>query len=153
MRPLLALVAHPFPAEAGGRPFRCLWLFPLPERNRHAPLLGQLAGEGWTTALPIVIARLGTPLEFRRWMPGEPTMPGKWDIPRPPEEAPLVKPDVLLVPLLAFDRKGYRLGYGGGFYDRTLEMLREPASPLWRLALPMRYRKLTACPMTTMTRS
>ena len=87
------------------------------------PLLGRLAGEGWTTALPIVV-KPATPLEFRRWMPGEPTIPGRWDIPRPADEAPLVEPDVLLVPLLAFDRKGYRLGYGGGFYDRTLELLR-----------------------------
>jgi 5-formyltetrahydrofolate cyclo-ligase len=49
---------------------------------------------------------------------------GLWDIPVPPETAPEVIPDVLLVPMLAFDRRGYRLGYGGGFYDRTLEKLR-----------------------------
>ena len=47
-----------------------------------------------------------------------------WDIPAPPEQAPEVLPDVLLVPLLAFDRAGYRLGYGGGFYDLTLAKLR-----------------------------
>jgi 5-formyltetrahydrofolate cyclo-ligase len=87
------------------------------------PLLGKLAGEGWTTALPIVIAPR-QPLEFRRWLPGEPTVLGKWDIPRPSEDAPLLQPDVLLVPLLAFDRRGYRLGYGGGFYDRTIPGLR-----------------------------
>jgi 5-formyltetrahydrofolate cyclo-ligase len=49
---------------------------------------------------------------------------GRWDIQVPPAEAPEVLPDVLLVPLLAFDREGFRLGYGGGFYDRTLEKLR-----------------------------
>lgn len=97
--------------------------FPYQSEIDTRPLLGRLAGEGWTTALPIVIA-LGQPLEFRRWLPGEPTVPGKWDIPRPPKSSPLVEPDVLLVPLLAFDRKGFRLGYGGGFYDRTLELLR-----------------------------
>jgi 5-formyltetrahydrofolate cyclo-ligase len=85
--------------------------------------LGRLAGDGWTTALPIVIA-LGEPLVFRRWLPGEPTVPGMWDIPQPTEDARVVEPDVLLVPMLAFDRQGYRLGYGGGFYDRTLETLR-----------------------------
>ena len=52
-------------------------------------------------------------------------MPGAWDIPVPVDSAPEVLPDVLLVPMLAFDRKGFRLGYGGGFYDRTLEKLRE----------------------------
>jgi 5-formyltetrahydrofolate cyclo-ligase len=87
------------------------------------PLMGKLAGEGWTTCLPVVIAR-GEPLAFRRWYPGEPTMTGQWNIPRPSDQSPLVEPDVLLVPMLAFDRKGYRLGYGGGFYDRTLAKFR-----------------------------
>lgn len=87
------------------------------------PLLGRLAGEGWTTCLPIVISA-GLPLLFRKWMPGAPVVLGEWDIPRPPEDATEVDPDVLLVPLLAFDRTGYRLGYGGGFYDRSLAKLR-----------------------------
>ena len=64
------------------------------------------------------------PRSVRAWAPGEPLAPGLWDIPVPPETAPEVIPDVLLVPMLAFDRRGYRLGYGGGFYDRTLEKLR-----------------------------
>ena len=51
-------------------------------------------------------------------------MPGAWDIPVPTVDAAEVFPDVLLVPMLAFDRRGFRLGYGGGFYDRTLEKLR-----------------------------
>jgi 5-formyltetrahydrofolate cyclo-ligase len=51
-------------------------------------------------------------------------VPGIWNIPVPPETSPEVLPDVLLVPMLAFDRRGYRLGYGGGFYDRTLVKLR-----------------------------
>jgi 5-formyltetrahydrofolate cyclo-ligase len=87
------------------------------------PLLGRLAGDGWATCLPVVLG-MGLPLEFRSWYPGEPTISGKWGIPRPAESAVQVEPDVLLVPLLAFDRVGYRLGYGGGFYDRTLSMLR-----------------------------
>ena len=87
------------------------------------PLLGVLASEGWETALPVVTGA-GLPLVFRVWAPGSPTVPGIWNIPMPPEGSAAVEPDVLLVPLLAFDRKGYRLGYGGGFYDRTLAMLR-----------------------------
>ena len=50
--------------------------------------------------------------------------PGAWDILTPGEDAPIVKPDVFLVPLLAFDKRGFRLGYGGGFYDRTIELAR-----------------------------
>ena len=87
------------------------------------PLLNRLRRDGWRTCLPVVIAQ-GVPLVFRAWNPGEPLVPGVWDIPAPPEQAPEVLPDVLLVPLLAFDRAGYRLGYGGGFYDLTLAKLR-----------------------------
>jgi 5-formyltetrahydrofolate cyclo-ligase len=87
------------------------------------PLLGKLGGEGWTPSLPVILGK-NLPLEFRRWYPGEPTVPGRWDIPRPMEDAHVVSPDVLLVPMLAFDRAGYRLGYGGGFYDRTLADLK-----------------------------
>ena len=86
-------------------------------------LFDKLVAEGWTTALPVVVAK-NTPLVFRQWKPGDALVLGRWDIQVPPVEAPEVLPDVLLVPLLAFDRKGYRLGYGGGFYDRTLEKLR-----------------------------
>jgi 5-formyltetrahydrofolate cyclo-ligase len=101
--------------------------FPYMSEIDARPLLGKLAGEGWTTCLPIVIAK-GEPLIFRRWLPGEPTEPGVWNIPKPLETAPLLEPDVLLVPLMAFDRKGFRLGYGGGFYDRTLDLLRAKKS-------------------------
>jgi 5-formyltetrahydrofolate cyclo-ligase len=87
------------------------------------PLLTKLASEGSTTCVPVVLKN-EKPLEFRCWQPGQPTVPGRWDIPVPPEQAEVVEPDVLLVPLLAYDRDGYRLGYGGGFYDRTLKKLR-----------------------------
>jgi 5-formyltetrahydrofolate cyclo-ligase len=86
-------------------------------------LLAKLVAEGWTTALPIVVGK-ELPLMFRTWKPGEPLVSGLWDIQIPADAAPEVEPDVLLVPMLAFDRKGYRLGYGGGFYDRTLANLR-----------------------------
>jgi 5-formyltetrahydrofolate cyclo-ligase len=88
------------------------------------PMLDRLHRAGWQTCLPVVIGP-EEPLVFRAWAPGEPLVPGAWDIPVPAETAPEVLPDVLLVPMLAFDRKGFRLGYGGGFYDRTLEKLRE----------------------------
>ncbi len=86
-------------------------------------LFEKLVRDGWVTALPTVVAK-NTPLVFRQWAPGEPLISGRWDIQIPPDSAPEVQPDVLLVPMLAFDRKGYRMGYGGGFYDRTLEKLR-----------------------------
>ena len=85
-------------------------------------LLNALRRAGWVTALPVVLGE-GLPLEFRAWAPGEKLVPGVWDIPVP-DEAEEVFPDVLLVPGLLYDRAGYRVGYGGGFYDRTLVKLR-----------------------------
>jgi len=87
------------------------------------PLMARLVGEGASTALPVVAGK-GRPLIFRRWRPGEPLEEAHFGIHVPPATAQEVEPDVLLVPMLAFDRQGYRLGYGGGFYDRTLERLR-----------------------------
>ena len=87
------------------------------------PLLTKLAAAGWVTALPVIPGK-GVPLIFRAWQPGEPLGSGLWDIKIPLETSPEVVPDVLIVPLLAFDARGYRLGYGGGFYDRTLAKLR-----------------------------
>jgi 5-formyltetrahydrofolate cyclo-ligase len=87
------------------------------------PLMARLASETWRTALPVVVGR-GLPLTFRAWSPGEQTVEGAWSIPVPLTSAPEVEPDVLLVPMLAFDGAGFRLGYGGGFYDRTLARLR-----------------------------
>ena len=86
-------------------------------------LLGRLASAGWATALPVVVAK-DEPLIFRRWSPGEALVSVLWGIQLPPGTALEVSPDVLLVPMLAYDARGYRLGYGGGFYDRTLAKLR-----------------------------
>jgi 5-formyltetrahydrofolate cyclo-ligase len=86
-------------------------------------LLGALAAEGYATALPAVVGR-GSPLTFRLWRPGEPTLPGGMGIPEPLDTAPPVEPDLLFVPLACFDRRGHRVGYGAGYYDRSLERLR-----------------------------
>lgn len=119
----LLLASHPFPVLLKIGQQSVSAFYPYQSEIDTRPLLGKLSGEGWTTCLPIVLGK-NLPLEFRRWLPGEPTIPGIWGIPRPPETSPEVEPDVLVIPLLSFDRKGYRLGYGGGFYDRTLEKLR-----------------------------
>ncbi len=87
------------------------------------PLLAALAARGHATALPAVAAR-GQPLVFRSWRPGDALIPGYMNIPEPAPEAPEIVPAVVLVPLLAYDVTGHRLGYGGGYYDRTLAALR-----------------------------
>lgn len=85
------------------------------------PLVRRLHQRGGRFALPVVVEK-AAPLVFRVWAPGEKLVPGVWQIPVPEADRP-VEPDVLLVPLVGYDARGYRLGYGGGYYDRTLAAL------------------------------
>ena len=118
------MAARGLPPEIGMATGAVSGFIPYKSEITTIPMLERLHAEGWRTCLPIVIA-MEEPLVFRAWAPGEPLVPGAWEIPVPRESAPEVLPDVLLVPMLSFDRRGFRLGYGGGFYDRTLEQLRE----------------------------
>ncbi len=87
------------------------------------PLMRRLADAGFRLALPVITERR-QPLTFRAWSFGDPMTSGVWGIREPTASAPVVAPDILLVPLAAFDRRGFRIGYGGGYYDRTLKALR-----------------------------
>jgi 5-formyltetrahydrofolate cyclo-ligase len=96
---------------------------PLADEFRAWPLLRRLHGEGYRLALPVMQGK-GNPLLFRAWQPGDAMDSGVWGIAEPKADKAALEPDILIVPLLAFDRRGWRLGYGGGFYDRTLKGLR-----------------------------
>ena len=87
------------------------------------PLLRRLLDLGHVCALPVVEDR-AMPLTFRRWRPDDVLVADGYGIPTPLDTAPAVTPRVVLVPLVAFDRRGCRLGYGAGYYDRTLSTLR-----------------------------
>jgi 5-formyltetrahydrofolate cyclo-ligase len=87
------------------------------------PLLHRLAALGVGLALPVT-RDADLPLEFRRWKPGDGLVQGAYGISHPQSLAPVVRPSLLLLPLLAFDAQGWRLGYGAGYYDRTLAALR-----------------------------
>jgi 5-formyltetrahydrofolate cyclo-ligase len=94
--------------------------WPLAGEIDTRPLLHALAERGHAVLLPVTPKR-GLPLDFRRWRPGDVMPAGRFGTPVPLGE-PMV-PSLLLVPLLAFDRRGHRLGYGAGYYDRTLAAL------------------------------
>lgn len=93
----------------------------MPMRTEIDPLPAMAAHQG-PVCVPVIIAK-GQPLKFREWTPGCAMITGEFGALIPAEGA-WIEPHVLIVPLLAFDARGYRLGYGGGFYDRTLQALR-----------------------------
>jgi 5-formyltetrahydrofolate cyclo-ligase len=102
---------------------------PMANELRLWPLLRRLAGEGHALALPIVQGK-GRALLFRAWKPGDAMAKGVWGIAEPLADRASLEPDVVIAPLLAFDVCGWRLGYGGGFYDRTLRELRRRKAPI-----------------------
>lgn len=109
------------------------------------PLYAALLARGLTGGLPVVVGK-GKPLLFRRWRPGDALVPGVLGIGVPPSDAPMVEPDLLLVPLLAFDRRGYRLGYGGGFYDRTLAA-RRARGPVLAIGVAFAAQEIPTVPV------
>lgn len=120
--------------------------WPMPGELDLRPLLEALHDRGCVCALPVVVRR-HEPLEFRRWEPGAPLVTSRFGIAEPPSESPRVRPHHALVPLLAFDDEGYRLGYGGGFYDRTLTMLRaDGTGPLLAIGVGLEAQRRPALP-------
>ncbi|HWA91668.1 MAG TPA: 5-formyltetrahydrofolate cyclo-ligase [Rhizomicrobium sp.] len=96
--------------------------WPMGDEADPRALASALAARGATLALPVVAAKR-SPLHFRVWREGDPLIVHAFGMHEPAPEARRVMPDLLLVPLLAFDARGHRLGYGGGFYDCTLASL------------------------------
>jgi 5-formyltetrahydrofolate cyclo-ligase len=94
----------------------------MPMRTEIDPLPAMAAHQG-SVGVPVILGK-GQALRFREWSPGCRMIEGAFKA-LIPEEGAWVEPEVLIVPMLAFDARGYRLGYGGGFYDRTLEGLRD----------------------------
>lgn len=97
--------------------------WPIKEEIDVRPLLIELHNTGCQLALPVVQGK-GKPLSFRAWRPGDPLEQGVFGTLQPSPKRETLEPDALIVPLLACDEDGWRLGYGGGFYDRTLKSLR-----------------------------
>lgn len=107
--------------EMHGMVFSAYW--PIKGEPDLRPLMAEMHEAGVTVALPLVETR-AAPLTFRRWTPKTRMTRGDWNIPVPPPYAPVVTPDIALAPLVGWTADGYRLGYGGGYFDRTLANLK-----------------------------
>jgi len=97
--------------------------WPMAEEIDIRPLMVDLHERGCRLALPVVVGKR-QPLVFRAWQPGDALETGVFGTLHPAPSCEELEPDALIVPLLAVDDRGWRLGYGGGFYDRTLDRLR-----------------------------
>jgi 5-formyltetrahydrofolate cyclo-ligase len=105
------------------RPAVVSGFWPMAEELDIRPLMIELFNEGCQLCLPVVAGKR-QPLVFRAWRPGDPLEQGVFGTLHPSPKREVLEPDALIVPLLACDNDGWRLGYGGGFYDRTLRALR-----------------------------
>lgn len=103
-----------------GRVFSGYW--PIKAEPDLRPLMAALHARGVLVALPLVETK-AAPLVFRRWTPETRMVRGDWNIPVPPPEAEVVTPEIALAPLVGWTAEGFRLGYGGGYFDRTLAAL------------------------------
>jgi 5,10-methenyltetrahydrofolate synthetase len=112
-----------FAGDLSGRIVSFYW--PFRGEPDLRPLMDRVRAQGGEAALPVVIAK-GQPLVFRSWKPGEALEKGVWNIPVPNAGREVV-PDIVLAPVVGFDDELFRLGYGGGFFDRTFAaMARKP---------------------------
>ena len=119
--------------------------WPLRDELDIRKLLADLHNEGMICALPVVAAK-ASPLVFRRWRPGDELVSAGFGLAEPSSSASRVEPRILLVPLLAVDVAGNRLGYGAGFYDRTLAELRV-RGPVTAVGVAFEAQRVAAVPV------
>jgi 5-formyltetrahydrofolate cyclo-ligase len=140
-----AIAARQFPLAIGPGAIVSGFM-PLKSEINPLPLLRKLGEAGARLALPAIAGR-GKPLIMRAWQFGAPLDRGQWGIREPKPEAPEVDPDILLVPLLAFDRAGHRIGYGAGYYDMTIARLRA-IKPVTAIGIAFAAQEIAAVPAT-----
>ena len=140
-----AIAARPFPIAI--KPGAIVSGFSaLKSEINPVPLMRKLADQGAQLALPVVAGK-GKPLIMRAWSFGEPLDSGVWGIREPKADAREVEPDILIVPLLAFDRTGNRIGYGAGYYDLTISKLRA-MKPTVAIGIAYAAQEIAAVPVT-----
>ena len=119
---------------------------PLKTEVNPLPLMRRLAEAGARLALPVVAGR-GKPLIMRSYAFGQALNEGVWGIREPKDDAPEVDPDILIVPLAAFDRRGHRIGYGAGYYDMTINRLRS-RKPIVAVGIAYAAQEVPEVPVT-----
>ena len=139
------IAARPFPLPMAGGPIVSGFM-PLKTEINPLPLMRKLAGQGAQLALPVIAGR-GRPLIMRAFTFGDALNIGQWGIKEPKPEAAEVTPDILLVPLLAFDRNGHRIGYGAGYYDMTIAAVRA-RKPAVAVGIAYACQEIAAVPVT-----
>jgi 5-formyltetrahydrofolate cyclo-ligase len=140
-----AIAARPFPLPISGSTIVSGFM-PLKTEINPLPLMRALAARGVRLALPVIDGR-GKPLIMRAYRFGDALNSGQWGIKEPRPEEPEVAPDILLTPLLAFDRTGNRIGYGAGYYDMTIARFRA-AKPVVAVGLAYAAQEIAAVPVT-----
>ena len=116
------IAARPFPVAIAPGTIVSGFM-PMRTEINPLPLMRKLAADGAQLALPVIQGR-GKPLLMRAWSFGAPLEARQWGIKEPWDDAPVVDPDILIVPLACFDRGGHRIGYGAGYFDKTIRALR-----------------------------
>ena len=140
-----AIAARPFPIPI--KPGVIVSGFsPLKTEINPLPLMRRLAEAGAKLALPVVAGR-GKPLIMRAYTFGQMLNQGVWGIREPKDDAPEVDPDILIVPLAAFDRRGNRIGYGAGYYDMTINRLRS-RKPVVAIGIAYAAQEFPEVPVT-----
>jgi 5-formyltetrahydrofolate cyclo-ligase len=139
----IAARAFPLPIKPG---IIVSGFMPLKTEINPLPLLRRLSEQGAQLALPAIAGR-GKPLILRAFTFGDELASGQWGIREPKPDAPEAAPDILLVPLLAFDRNGHRIGYGAGYYDMTIMKLRA-AKPVIAAGIAFAAQEIDQAPVT-----
>ena len=121
--------------------------FPMKTELSLIPLMRALEASGAEIALPRMVGR-GNPLSMRAWKFGDPLVAGQWGIREPAPDAKEVAPDILLVPFAAFDRHGYRVGYGAGYYDMTIAGLKTKKKVV-TVGFGFEAQEVDQCPVET----